>query len=64
MAAPPHAESSSSMESIPPEILSLYEPINRVGEGQYGEVFEARDRATNEKVALKKNKNSNEKDGV
>lgn len=58
------ANYGDGMNSLPLEILEHYEPLTRIGEGQYGEVFLAVDKETGEKVALKKNKISNDKDGV
>ena len=37
-----------------PKSLSAYEKLGRIGEGTYGVVYRARDKKTNETVALKK----------
>jgi serine/threonine protein kinase len=44
--------------------LSMYEKLGRIGEGTYGVVYRARDKKTNEIVALKKVRMDREKDGV
>lgn len=46
--------------ALPPQ----YERIEKVGEGTYGTVYRARDRTTNEIVALKKIKLEQEEEGV
>ena len=43
---------------------SLYAKIERIGEGAYGVVYKARDRQTNETVALKRIRLSNDEEGV
>lgn len=42
----------------------MYEKLGRIGEGTYGVVYRARDKKTNEIVALKKVRMDREKDGV
>eukprot|EP00743_Colponemidia_sp_Colp-15_P010438 GILK01011494.1.p1 GENE.GILK01011494.1~~GILK01011494.1.p1 ORF type:complete len:420 (+),score=64.41 GILK01011494.1:33-1262(+) len=44
-------------------IVNEYEKLNQLGEGTYGTVFRARDKATGEIVALKKVRMAHEKDG-
>jgi serine/threonine protein kinase len=52
-----------SIDSV--DIISdLYEKIDKIGEGTYGEVFRAVDKKTKERVALKQVKVENEKEGV
>ena len=34
--------------------MSQYENVEKIGEGTYGVVYKARDRVTNETIALKK----------
>ncbi|KAF2345648.1 Protein kinase domain [Trinorchestia longiramus] len=41
-----------------------FEKLNRIGEGTYGVVYRARDKSTNEIVALKKIRMMQEKDGM
>ena len=41
-----------------------YDKIDKIGEGQYGVVYKAKDRTTNELVALKRMRVRTEKDGV
>ena len=53
------------MEHLQPQqSLSTYEKLGRIGEGTYGVVYRARDKKTNEIVALKKVRMDREKDGV
>ena len=47
-----------------PKSLSAYEKLGRIGEGTYGVVYRARDKKTNEIVALKKVRMDREKNGV
>ena len=44
--------------------VNNYEKCNRVGEGTYGVVYKARNKLTNEIVALKKVRMEEEKDGL
>ena len=44
--------------------VERYEKLNRIGEGTYGVVYRARDRVTNELVALKKVRMDRERDGL
>ncbi|URD80615.1 Cell division control protein 2 [Musa troglodytarum] len=44
--------------------LSQYEKVEKIGEGTYGVVYKARDRLTNETIALKKIRLENEDEGV
>jgi len=41
-----------------------YEKVEKIGEGTYGVVYKARDRATNETIALKKIRLEQEDEGV
>ena len=43
--------------------VNRYEPLEQVGEGTYGQVWSARDRITDEIVALKKIRMDNEREG-
>ncbi|CAL9206768.1 unnamed protein product, partial [Musa hybrid cultivar] len=43
---------------------SQYEKVEKIGEGTYGVVYKARDRLTNETIALKKIRLENEDEGV
>ncbi|CAI4229132.1 unnamed protein product [Auanema sp. JU1783] len=43
--------------------VEKYEIVEQVGEGTYGQVYKARDRSTEERVALKKVRLENEKEG-
>ncbi|KAK3249619.1 hypothetical protein CYMTET_40962 [Cymbomonas tetramitiformis] len=43
--------------------VDVYEKIEQIGEGTYGQVYTARERETNEIVALKKVRMDNEKEG-
>jgi cyclin-dependent kinase 2 len=45
-------------------ILVQYEKLEKVGEGTYGVVYKARDRTTNQIVALKKIRLEQEEEGV
>lgn len=41
-----------------------YEKVEKIGEGTYGVVYKARDKATNETIALKKIRLEQEDEGV
>lgn len=41
-----------------------YEKVEKIGEGTYGVVYKARDRSTNETIALKKIRLEQEDEGV
>ncbi|RZF38941.1 hypothetical protein LSTR_LSTR013929, partial [Laodelphax striatellus] len=43
--------------------VDVFEVLTQIGEGTYGQVYKARDRRTNDLVALKKVRMENEKDG-
>ncbi|KII65236.1 Cyclin-dependent kinase 12 [Thelohanellus kitauei] len=43
--------------------INMYEVLEPIGEGTYGQVFKARDKCTNELVALKKIRLENEREG-
>ncbi|XP_009395340.1 cell division control protein 2 homolog A-like isoform X1 [Musa acuminata AAA Group] len=45
-------------------MLSQYEKVEKIGEGTYGVVYKARDRLTNEMIALKKIRLEQEDEGV
>lgn len=45
-------------------MASLYQKIEKIGEGTYGVVYKARDRNTGATVALKKIRLENEDEGV
>lgn len=44
--------------------MTAFEKLEQVGEGTYGQVYRARDRVTNQIVALKKIRMEHEKEGV
>ena len=44
--------------------VSQYEKVEKIGEGTYGVVYKARDRVTNETIALKKIRLEQEDEGV
>ncbi|URD80616.1 Cell division control protein 2 [Musa troglodytarum] len=44
--------------------MDQYEKVEKIGEGTYGVVYKARDRLTNETIALKKIRLENEDEGV
>ncbi|VAI10934.1 unnamed protein product [Triticum turgidum subsp. durum] len=44
--------------------MEQYEKVEKIGEGTYGVVYKARDRATNETIALKKIRLEQEDEGV
>jgi cyclin-dependent kinase 12/13 len=44
--------------------VDIYEKIEQIGEGTYGQVYKARCKITNEIVALKRIRMETEKDGV
>ena len=44
--------------------LDQYEKVEKIGEGTYGVVYKARDRLTNETIALKKIRLEQEDEGV
>lgn len=46
------------------ESLLQYEKVEKIGEGTYGVVYKARDRVTNETIALKKIRLEQEDEGV
>lgn len=50
-------------ELTPCGSVERYEKLNRIEEGSYGVVYRARDKETNEIVALKRLKIGNERDG-
>ena len=45
-------------------MLQQYEKVEKIGEGMYGVVYKARDRITNETIALKKIRLEQEDEGV
>lgn len=45
-------------------LLWQYEKVEKIGEGMYGVVYKARDRITNETIALKKIRLEQEDEGV
>ncbi len=54
-----------SMESEKDEHLSsIYQKVDKIGEGTYGVVYKARERATGRTVALKKIRLESEEEGV
>lgn len=44
--------------------MDAFEKLEQVGEGTYGQVYRARDRVTNQIVALKKIRMEHEREGV
>lgn len=46
------------------ECWSQYEKVEKIGEGTYGVVYKARDRLTNQMIALKKIRLEQEDEGV
>lgn len=44
--------------------IGQYEKVEKIGEGTYGVVYKARDRVTNETIALKKIRLEQEDEGV
>ncbi|KAJ7567640.1 hypothetical protein O6H91_01G000100 [Diphasiastrum complanatum] len=44
--------------------MEQYEKVEKIGEGTYGVVYKARDRVTNETIALKKIRLEQEEEGV
>jgi cyclin-dependent kinase 12/13 len=44
--------------------VDLFQKIQQIGAGTYGQVYMARNKKTNEVVALKKVRMDNEKEGV
>ncbi|XP_038699410.1 cell division control protein 2 homolog A-like isoform X1 [Tripterygium wilfordii] len=51
-------------EALQLEWMEQYEKVEKIGEGTYGVVYKARDRATNETIALKKIRLQQEDEGV
>lgn len=49
---------------IRPDMAGTYQKIEKIGEGTYGVVYKARDRATGQIVALKKIRLESEEEGV
>ena len=45
-------------------LLMQYEKVEKIGEGTYGVVYKARDKVTNETIALKKIRLEQEDEGV
>lgn len=45
-------------------LLVQYEKVEKIGEGTYGVVYKARDKVTNETIALKKIRLEQEDEGV
>lgn len=45
-------------------VVVQYEKVEKIGEGTYGVVYKARDRVTNETIALKKIRLEQEDEGV
>ena len=45
-------------------MLSQYEKVEKIGEGTYGVVYKARDRQTNEMIAIKKIRIKEEDEGI
>jgi cyclin-dependent kinase 2 len=46
------------------ELMDQYEKVEKIGEGTYGVVYKARDKVTNETIALKKIRLEQEDEGV
>lgn len=46
------------------EKILQYEKVEKIGEGTYGVVYKARDKVTNETIALKKIRQEQEDEGV
>lgn len=44
--------------------MGAFETLEQIGEGTYGQVYRARDRVSNQIVALKKVRMEHEKEGV
>jgi serine/threonine protein kinase len=55
---------SLAPRTIHTPMASLYQKIEKIGEGTYGVVYKARDRNTGATVALKKIRLENEDEGV
>ncbi|KAI3693373.1 hypothetical protein L6452_33208 [Arctium lappa] len=54
-----------TQESLfPVKLMDQYEKVEKIGEGTYGVVYKARDRITNETIALKKIRLEQEDEGV
>ncbi|KAL4302305.1 hypothetical protein GQ457_10G000030 [Hibiscus cannabinus] len=65
----PHKKTHSSFQLIFSSLLvglhmDQYEKVEKIGEGTYGVVYKARDRVTNETIALKKIRLEQEDEGV
>lgn len=53
-----------SFTSMSVLLVWQYEKVEKIGEGMYGVVYKARDRITNETIALKKIRLEQEDEGV
>ena len=54
----------TSLTSVSVLLVWQYEKVEKIGEGMYGVVYKARDRITNETIALKKIRLEQEDEGV
>ncbi|RYR64368.1 hypothetical protein Ahy_A03g010488 isoform A [Arachis hypogaea] len=59
-----HSLLSELRLQLPPSFMEQYEKVEKIGEGTYGVVYKARDRVTNETIALKKIRLEQEDEGV
>lgn len=55
---------SQNLTSMSAILMWQYEKVEKIGEGMYGVVYKARDRITNETIALKKIRLEQEDEGV
>ena len=53
----------TSLTSVSVLLVWQYEKVEKIGEGMYGVVYKARDRITNETIALKKIRLEQEDEG-
>ena len=63
-AAPLFSRSKGASKAMEINIVDKYEKLEKVGEGTYGKVYKAQDKATGQLVALKKTRLEMDKEGI
>lgn len=59
-----YEEKKREMEEKPKSAMEAFEKLEKVGEGTYGKVYRAREKATGKIVALKKTRLHEDEEGV
>jgi len=63
-AAPLFSRSKGASKAMEINIVDKYEKLEKVGEGTYGKVYKAQDKATGQLVALKKTRLEMDEEGI